>query len=131
MRYTRRCLLKAGLCLIPLAVFLPVNARSKNIRASNHLACQLARMFQHPDSVKVIGREYLRSWPEEANTEFLTQHIFSCKPDELLGYGALEPLREMISAQILRDFERHQVLAVRGWLFAQTELRLCALAAIV
>ena len=88
-------------------------------------------MFNYPESAKVIGREYLRLWPEEADTDFLIQRIFSRHPDELLRYGEMEPLREMISRQILSDFEQHHVLAMHGWIFSPTELRLCALAALV
>jgi|SRR5215510_4910054 len=129
--YKRRCLFKAALCLIPATIFSPAKLTNKNIRASDYLACQIAQVFSRPESAKVIGREYLRLWPEEADTDFLIPRIFSSHPDELLRYGEMKPLREMISAQILSDFERHHVLAVRGWIFSQTELRLCALAALV
>jgi hypothetical protein len=116
---------------LPLSVFSRTKLTSGNIRASDHIASQLIRVFSHPESANVIGQEYLRLWPEEANTTFLIQRIFSCSSDELLGCGTMEPLRAMIGAQILTDFERHRVLAVHGWLFSQTELRLCALAALV
>ena len=129
--YRRRCLFKAALCLIPLTALSRAKLTSNHIRASDSLAFQLARVFSHPESAKVIGREYLRLSPEEADTDLLIQRIFSRNPDDLLGYGEMEPLREMMSAQMLSDFERHRVLAVRGWILSQTELRLCALAALV
>lgn len=129
--YTRRYLFKAGLYLLPLSVFSRTKLTSGNIPASDHIASQLIQVFNHPESAKVIGQEYLRLWPEEANTTFLIQRLCSYSTDGLPRCGTVEPLREMIGAQILTDFERHRVLAVHGWLFSQTELRLCALAALV
>jgi hypothetical protein len=131
IRYKRRYLFKAVLCLIPVTVLSRAKLTNKNSRASDYLVFQLTRVFSHPESAKVIGREYLRLWPEEADPDFLIQRIFSRHPAELLQYGEIEPLREMISAQIQSDFKRHHVLAVHGWIFSYTELRLCALAAFV
>lgn len=104
---------------------------SISTKASDYPGLQLARIFGNRVSAKAVGREYLRLMPMEADIDLLIQRIFSRDPDEQYRYVEMKPFREMISARILSDFERDRVLAVHGWILSQTELRLCAIAALV
>jgi len=46
----------------------------------------------------------------------------------LLAPESGAPLRESLLAAIARDWRRHDVLAVDGWLLSRSEARICALA---
>ena len=99
--------------------------------ASDPLARRLGRFFADPLSASMVGREYLRSHPSEADASRLIDLICSGSAErraELAGSDD-EALRRLVVLQQRHDFEDGRVVRVRGWILSETECRLCALAA--
>ncbi|MDA2917049.1 hypothetical protein MYX64_09465 [Nitrospinae bacterium AH_259_B05_G02_I21] len=93
----------------------------------------MATIFTHKDSAAVIGQEYLRSVPEEADAPLLVDMICSSLPKrraDLVG-ADLEELRELLRHQQRHDFEYGRTVKVNDWILSETEVRLCALAALL
>ena len=89
----------------------------------DHWAAELTHFFRHPNSARHVGQAYLRLNPEEADLSHLL---------EILGANTAQPpLRPMLLAQLRQDFEAGRMVNVQGWMLAQTEARLCAVAALL
>jgi len=107
MRIGRRGLLQALLAGFAAAgIPLPVAAL---MRAANSARAAA----QHLRSARALGRAYLEAYPE----------------DELAGLVERWPDadREALLRDIHSDFERADVVWVKGWLLARSEARYCAL----
>jgi hypothetical protein len=81
----------------------------------------------------MIGQEYLRCVPEENNVDVLVDLI--CSPGrgeqrELMYSGDRKALRAILSSQQRDDFANDRTVKVQGWILSDTEVRLCALAAL-
>ncbi len=132
---TRRSFLRTLVCL--WAIGLPRAARASAAsgkgRSPDPLAAKLAGLFTHNDSAILVGREYLRTVPGEADAQLLVQLICgssSSRRAELVAAGP-ERCLEVLVLQQREDFERGRTVRLRGWVLAETEVRLCALAALV
>ena len=101
--------------------------------ALDPLAARLAQFHWHNQSAAVVGLEYLRSVPREADVQLLVDLICSFTADwrtELTQANG-PTLRNLLALQQRQDFEHGRILNVRGWILSATEVRLCALAALV
>lgn len=84
----------------------------------------LGNLLRNRESARVVGREYLRRVPKEADASILVA---------LLGAShavasAKEPsLRQEIRDRIRRDFDDGRTVQLRGWVLSVTEARLSAL----
>jgi hypothetical protein len=99
---------------------------------SDPLASSLANFFTDRQSAAIIGLEYLRSIPEEANIHLLINLICSFRPErrpELANIN-IEEYRELLVLQQRDDFEHNRMVKIHGWILSETEARLCALAAL-
>jgi len=76
-----------------------------------------ARFFPDAPALRRLGAIYLAAHPEERSRKLLSRLLI----DE--GDGAI-PSRLLRATA--RDWSRHQVAVVDGWLLARTEARLCA-----
>ena len=96
------------------------------------LASKLANFFIHKDSASAIGREYLRCAPREANELLLVNLICSSlkKNRNELEKVNVDELRELLVLQQRNDFKNGHIIKVQGWILSETEVRLCALAAL-
>ncbi|MBK8176021.1 MAG: hypothetical protein IPK66_12395 [Rhodospirillales bacterium] len=89
-------------------------------------------IFSEPATAAEMGRAYLGMRPEEANADWLFANLIAGAPGgqqtlEQLDDSALHTyLRERIRA----DFNAARTVWLDGWLLAQTESRLFALAAL-
>jgi hypothetical protein len=97
------------------------------------LSAKLGSVFYNRKSATVIGLEYLRSAPNEADVRRLTNLICSRWQGR---YDAIAPeatarIKEMLLHQQREDFDQGRIVNVRGWILSETEARLCALAALV
>lgn len=121
--------LGAILLLQPLICFL-LRDRS---RRPDLLSLELASFFHHKESARTIGLEYLRMMPNEADAGRLTRLICSRWQSSYDGMTVLDPanMKRLILRQQRDDFEKGRILNVRGWILSETEVRLCALAALV
>lgn len=90
------------------------------------LAEALVRLFRHRASARLIGREYLRLYPEEADRDWL---LHSVGPDVGSADG-VNKLKRVLQQKRRDDFCRGEVVMLKGCLMSRTELRLCALAAL-
>lgn len=79
-------------------------------------------------NMTVIGREYLKQYPEEGSTTSLLNAIqlrisaFNGHPDDL----PWAELKQLIKA----DFQTDEVVYLQGWSLSRTEARLAALSVV-
>jgi len=130
---TRRLILRtivACVGIIGLAGFRPALARMQN---DNTEALKLLATLRDLDSAKILGREYLQITPEEANINLLvklistSQHLMTIDIDST----STIKLRKEITQQLQKDFELNEIINLQGWILAKTEVRLCALSALL
>lgn len=117
-----------GLCR-PSGAWAAVRRRSVRDPAASRLVDVLASQ----ESAAIVGREYLRRVPGEANVQVLLGSICSAWPGrgaELLETDT-EMLRALLHQQRREDFEHGRVVNVGGWVLSATEARVCAMTAIV
>jgi hypothetical protein len=101
--------------------------------AEDWLSSKLANFFHNKESARAIGLAYLRTVPEEANAQQLTQLICSSweqRYDELVHANAAK-IKTILLRQQRQDFEKGRIIELEGWILSETEARLCALAALV
>jgi hypothetical protein len=82
-------------------------------------------------SGKRLGLEYIARFPEEADLTFLERKITADIDVPDVQSGNLATIRRMLTARIRADFEQGNVVTLEGWMLARTELRMCAIAALV
>jgi hypothetical protein len=94
---------------------------------------RLVTLLKHEESARIIGHEYLRMAPHEANVHVLLGLISLGHTDSSIGTSDQNPesLREQLQLRTCRDFEEGQIVKIRGWMLSLTETRLCALVALV
>lgn len=135
MRTTRRHFLPF-LLVSSLGTFLsPAFAwrRSSDAYSRVTLAALLAAVAQDSDSAKVVGREYLRHHPAEANAAVLVERIFLGDVQRRAEFvqASVEERRALVGQLIREDFAQGRIVQVRGWMLSYTETRLCAIAVVV
>ena len=93
---------------------------------------QLLTVFTRRCSARVIGREYLREYPDEADLNHLLE--LSCKSSEA-RIPPTERDRRVLAPRLERrlreDFRTGRTVRVSGWGLSRTEARLCAMAAML
>jgi hypothetical protein len=97
------------------------------------LSAKLANVFYDRKSATVIGLEYLRRTPMEADVRRLTNLICSRwqGPYDDIAHADTGKVKTMLLSQQREDFEKGRIVNVQGWILSETEARLCALAALV
>jgi hypothetical protein len=132
---TRRSFVHILVCLGFFTFFRPAYAFIKQgaSRTSDPLASSLASFFTHKESAAIMGFEYLRYRPGEANIRLLVDLICACRPERHaeLAQAETKKCRELLARQQRQDFEHNRVVKVHGWILSETEARLCALAALI
>jgi hypothetical protein len=132
---TRRIFLRTLAYLSALGFTRPSSALAKLGMPSNldALVLSLDGFFTQKDSVAIIGNEYLKVRPHEADARLLVDLIFSCQPEQTVNpvEARQEELRDLTTQQIRTDFEDGRIVRVRGWILSETEARLCALVALI
>lgn len=131
---TRRSVLRILVCLSALGLTSPARALAKLGGSStpDPLVLKLAQFFVHKGSASVVGREYLRSVPEEADARLLVDLICSGQIERRAELAKADrgELRELLLLQQRHDFEHGRIVNVQGWILSETEVRLCALTAL-
>jgi len=89
----------------------------------------LSAVINNKDSAVVIGREYVRLTPNEANKTILADLIL--KRTEGAGFFGREQLnnkviKEYVQKSVRSDFHHERIVKVNGWLLSETEARVCA-----
>lgn len=105
-------------------------------RAKAAPAGRLLSVFRRPHSAVIVGRRHLAGYPEEASAAHLIDLIETAVAESAglaradLGQLGTAQLRAAVRAAVARDFADRRIVEVDGWLLAETESRLCALAAL-
>ena len=96
------------------------------------LASKLNVFFHDKDSARVIGREYLRIKPFEADALKLAELICAGRPERYaeLNRASMGKVRSILLHQQREDFDKGGTVNVKGWILSETEARLCALTAL-
>jgi hypothetical protein len=90
----------------------------------------LANLLSEADSAIVVGREYLRHYPDERDPEHIRHGLSVALGGRLEAFDPAA-LRERVRRRVRQDFAEDQVALVDGWILSITEARLCALAALL
>jgi hypothetical protein len=93
---------------------------------------RLAALLRHEESACAVGRTYLRAVPADASAAVLTARVAERLPGGLRAVDTVSDgrLRELLARAVTEDFRELRTVEVQGWVLAQTEARLCALAAL-
>lgn len=87
--------------------------------------------IQEKESAKIVGNEYLKIVPEEADIDLLFYRLYN-KNKRLyseIQKGNSGRIREILFSQHLEDLKKGRIVIVSGWILSETETRLCALIA--
>jgi hypothetical protein len=101
-------------------------------RQQDRLVPRLLGVFQHTESARVVGGQYLRAYPHEADAFQLAETIAAAVPGgarAILGASTAE-LRALLDQATRAEFAAEQVIMLQGWILSATEARLYALAAL-
>ena len=85
------------------------------------------------EAARAIGLAYLKVAPDEEDPAILQRRIRTAisaviEPGDSATSASLT---RALGDQIRRDFAKGDIVAVRGWMLARTEARLCALMALM
>jgi hypothetical protein len=134
-RLTRRALLRLGALLGAGGVHHLAAARTvlEGVPGSDALAVKLTQVYRHSESAKRVGLAGLRCGAVESDIALLVHRICSGQSvaHEELAHTATPELRELLARQIRDDFAHDRIVNLEGWILAETEVRLCALAALI
>ena len=125
----RRVVLKmtlgaAGLCFFPI----PALAAQK-MRRSEHsdLFVELGHIVNCSSSAAIIGAEYLKAEPQEADPDLLVREIFSdVMPSLHINSVTADDILNAIRNKHRDDFRSGRICKLQGWMLSETELKLCA-----
>ena len=98
-------------------------------RAKAELIGRLADFLAESQEVQQLGEAYLAYYPSEADAESLTVAVSSAV-EAIPFFMSDGTFRRLVRARVTQDFEQGRIVTLDGWVFAQTELHLCALAAL-
>jgi hypothetical protein len=127
-RTTRRRTL--GMVLSAAAVALPI-PRLAAATSPDLVARNLEFFLADLESARAIGRAHLAAQPARADVAALVMDLAgSGVPIDVPIYRS-GLARRQLRAQIRQDFADERIGVVDGWCLSLTELRLCALAALV
>ena len=134
MPMNRRSVLAAMLGAWVAAALAPRRAPALAIdHPGSDLARTLVATLRRPDSAAAVGRAYLARYPAEAPPARLVAGIVDGWERD--GFDAARAgrgaLRRRLGEQVRRDFARGRVVSVDGWVLAESEARLFALAAVL
>jgi hypothetical protein len=132
---TRRGFLRVLTFLSSFGLARPARALAElgESRAPNSLASKLAGFFSRKESAVLVGREYLRCAPREADVRLLVDLICSFQEERRaeLASADMAKLRELLLLRQRQDFGEGRTVHVHGWILSETEARLCALADLI
>jgi len=131
---TRRTFLRT-LALLGAVLYVRVPsvfAGTSRPGARHSLAAKLIACVDAKRSAEIIGLEYLRTVPAEANAEQLTSLICSrlSKPYGDLARANRKEIKSLLACKQQEDFAADRIVNVGGWVLSRSEARLYALVAI-
>ena len=130
---TRREVLQrlAAAGLIALAPGAASGATAAALDSVQPLTTRLRGLFTNTKSANAVGLRYLAAAPGEADARLLTGLICGTRDRyRRLMEADSGRLRELLIEQQKQDFGNGRVVTLEGWILSETEVRLCAIAAI-
>ena len=120
---TRRFLL--GLAFVAAIIRRAPGAATTPGNRASTLVDRLALVnstFSRPADARRVGFLYLAQTPSENDPELLWSAVFGST-----GASDHSKCRSILQERIAHDFRSMNIVKLRGWLFARSEARLCAL----
>lgn len=104
--------------------------RGGSASSDKEIEGKLLKLFSEMKSPKVIGAEYLRSFPGQVDSKVLLARICSSCEGGARSLTQMDAraLREWIHERQRKDFEEGRIIKLQGWILSATEVQLCALA---
>ena len=105
-------------------------SRASAVEPGSLRAAELvSRVLGHLESARVIGAEYLRARPGQADVSALLQDVFPIATGDAHGLPrTARDFRFAFHERMRSDFECGRVVSVAGWVLSETEAKLCAIA---
>jgi hypothetical protein len=102
-------------------------------RPSHRVARRLAQLFSDRRSARVVGEEYLRATPGEADIDRLVELICGGEGAHRWGLETTDAatLRPWLCTKRQQDFAAGRVVVLHGWMLSVSEARLCGLIALL
>jgi hypothetical protein len=96
------------------------------------LAGSLSGFFADPGSARAVGRQVLELSPDAPDADTVLERLAGPRLRRWEALAASDPdrLAQELRLQHHSDFAHERVVAIRGWVLSETEVRLCALAAL-
>jgi hypothetical protein len=93
---------------------------------------KVAGFYTHKEDAVIIGIEYLKSVPKEADSSTLIDLIVPCDSDRYrrISEADSKEVNAIIVEWQREDFEQGRIVNVSGWLLSETEARVCGLTAL-
>lgn len=118
-RSRRRLIIGAGVALVAGAIPYAWPGAADT-------AARIVAVFGRPASAAAVGRAYLARFPEEASRSFLVGQL------RLRNFrGSDDALVSLLRNLAMEEYASGRVEIIDGWVLARSELRRCALAALV
>lgn len=124
----RRRLLADALSLVFLSLFPKWLVTKPPARSRKAAALNVDRLFSDLGGAKRLGRRYLRTYPATTLDSLHRQLIGPMLED--LDIKDTESARRYLAGRREMDFAAGLVVVVDGWVLAETEAQLSALAAL-
>ena len=106
--------------------------------ASRDRAAALRHLFSQPANAAAVGRRYLQQCPGEADADRLIGVLemqigvqAAAVPGTAVPSLAEAGSGPLLRAAVRQDFAQGNIVELDGWILARSELRLCALAALL
>jgi len=135
MYTTRRSFLGLGAAALLDAVFRPAGAWAAAANAVHgphrEAADTLLELLSCRESAASIGRQYLAQYPAEVDADGLLGEFLAAAPDvqAAMEAGDAAAVRQAVFSRYRDDYSASRTVSIDGWLFSETEARICALAA--
>lgn len=131
----RRSFLVSFLSMLGIMIFFPNRLMARLGQpgvSADEIESVWTQNFVNKKSAIIVGQEYLRCFPEEANRTLLVKLLgapLDKKRSRTLTADR-DGARRLLQERIRNDFECSQTLRIQGWVLSRTEARLCGLAAL-
>jgi len=128
---TRRTFLNLGLG--GLAVLLLGKWQTEFVRkhaVKEMTALHFENFFKNPHSAAVVGKEYLKLYPQESDKNLLVSKMTAGHSKKNKILMTRDELKRQYYDLIQDDFDQDRMVQIEGWFLSRTEARLCALTAI-
>ena len=134
MSFSRRALMRcAGWLALSGSTTVRANALGTERAADSSAAAErLLEVYHRPESAAQIGLAYLKAGPQtQSADEMVNAVVARLGVSPRLDAMTNAELKDGIALAVRDDFAAMRTIEVDGWILAETEVRLCALTALL